>query len=313
MMILMKKFCRAVMPDVVYAGLRRVYHACRFVCRSLLIKLRAVLHLPQKKPLSKIRFAIYLADHCNLNCVGCSNYSPIAEPALLRPEDIEPDIKRMGELFNHECLEIIMSGGETLLNPEAPRFMEILRENFHEGRIVFLTNGILLPKQDEKFWRSCHDNNIIVSISHYPIHIDIQKIKDKARQFDVKVAWAGSAEDTTIADNAELKSFWKDPLNIKGTGDKNANFANCYKGNWCISLYDGHLYSCSRTMCIRHFNKRFGFNIFYPEDMIDIYKETDKKEILRKLAMPLEFCKHCNLKYQDVEWHISKQDINEWV
>ena len=311
-MMMLKRLCRAVMPDLLYAGIRRVYYACRFVCLSILIKTRTVFNLPQKKPLSKIRFTIYLADHCNLNCAGCNNYSPIAEPALLRPEDIEPDIKRMGELFNHECLEIVISGGETLLNPEAPKFMEILRENFPEGRIMFITNGILLPNQNDKFWRACHDNNITVWISHYPIHIDIQKIKDKARQFDAKVAWAWS-EDTIIVNDAELQPFWKEPLDVKGTGDKNANFANCYKGNWCIALHEGHLYSCSRAMCIRHFNKRFGFNIFYPEDMIDIYKETDGKKILRKLAMPLEFCKHCDLKYQDVEWHVSKQDINEWI
>jgi hypothetical protein len=45
-----------------------------------------------------LRFDVQLADHCNLNCKGCANFSPIAAKQFLEKESFENDCARLAML-----------------------------------------------------------------------------------------------------------------------------------------------------------------------------------------------------------------------
>ena len=303
-------------------GLRKFYHAHvspemrRKLKFSLLIKrikiaLQLALNLQLKKAQSKIRFVVHLAEHCNLNCAGCDHFSSIAEPELAEFKEFERDIKRMGELFNHECRSLHLLGGEPLLNPEIIKFMKAARENFTNGEIAVFTNGILLASQSDEFWQACHDNNILIKISAYPIRLDINKIKLMANKFQVKLQWAGGE------DEAEHDNFIIPKVNLAGSGDIRKNFAWCGRGGDCLMLKHGRLYPCTFIPNITHFNKKFNKNLeITPQDYIDIYAENDKNIILNKLSQPVPACRYCDTLPEHetrFAWHVTKGDISEWL
>ena len=132
--------------------------------------------------------------------------------------------------------------------------MKIARENFTEGDIRIITNGILLPQQNDNFWRACHDNSIRVIMTHYPIKLDIELIKAKAAKFNVDFQYYGSSQ-------SEKFFMFKTPLDLSGSGSAIKKFAKCGKGNGCITLSNGKLYTCTLIPHLKFFNKAFNQNI----------------------------------------------------
>ena len=300
-----KKVIKKIFPFLVPV----VRSTRNFIRYYLILPVKLFLHLPEKKPHKLIRFEVHLADHCNLNCVGCDHFSPLAEPSFVDIDTFKRDFARMGELFSHKCEWIHLLGGEPLLNPDIIKLMKIARENFTEGDIQIVTNGILLPQQDEKFWCACHDNNIQIRMTHYPIKVDIDKIRFLANKFKVDFAY--------YAQETEKNKFYQMPLDLSGKGNASLNFLKCWHGDGCPLLRNGKLFTCTIMPNVHFFNKAFNQNIPITEaDYIDIYSDITPKEILRRLATHIPACSYCNInkhKNSSVEWHVSKREMSEWV
>ena len=306
----MKEFLRKVLPVSVFAHLSRIKRCVELLKAYFRLKLS----LPPKKKLRRIQFEIHLAEHCNLNCAGCNHFSPLASPELVDPEEFTRDIGRMGELFKHDCERIFLMGGEPLLHPEIAGLMKITRDAFPSTRIVVYTNGLLLTKKEPEFWEACRDCNIGIMISTYPISLDVQAIKDKAKKFGVSLAWT-SAPKAALRDS----SFIVSPIDKTGSGDITKNFVYCFEANNCITLKHGRLFTCVFAAHVHHFSKKFGVDIPITEaDCIDIYKESDAEAVLEKLARPIPACRFCSggrftKSSRKITWHRSEQDINEWM
>ena len=263
---------------------------------------------PKKFKRDKITFEVHLAEHCNLNCCGCDHFSPLAEPELTDIEEFTKDISRMGDIFSHECREIHLLGGEPLLHPEINTFMKITRDKFSKGRILIVTNGLLLLSKADDFWQSCHDNNITVAVTRYPIKLDIDAIRKKAEAFDVEFEYYIGLENKI--------SFRKEPLDLTGSQNPERSFAFCERGNNCNFLRHGRLYNCTFTGNVHHFNKKFGTNIAITDyDYIDIYSDIDKDTILERLCKPVPACRYCEIQgiKAGIQWHVSRCEISEWV
>ena len=170
---------------------------------------------------------LHIAEHCNLNCAHCSHFSPLAEKQLMPIKTFKRDIERMAELFNHECELIQLYGGEPLLHPEIITLIEIARKNFTSGRIHILTNGILLAQQPPEFWKACHDNNIDVAVSHYNIDINLPRIYELAKEYDVVFRCA----------DYSLMKFQTMHIDLSGKSDGRKNFYGCGKLYTCPFAY----------------------------------------------------------------------------
>lgn len=131
-------------------------------------------------PNTKLRFEVHLTEHCNLNCKGCDNYSPLAEKEFLDIEEFKRDCGRLSELFKGKIEELSLLGGEPLLHPQIADFLEISRKNFPIGEIRIITNGLLLPKMNEKFWENCRKYDIVISPTRYPINFDYEGVEEMA-------------------------------------------------------------------------------------------------------------------------------------
>ena len=269
-----------------------------------------MLSMPLKKKRSKIRFEIHITEHCNLNCKSCNNFSCIAEPEFIDVEEFRRDFMRMGEIFNHDCERIYLLGGEPLLHPEIISLIKIARQCFTSGNIFIFTNGILLPQKEADFWQACHDNNILIWISAYPIKIDIDTIREKAEKFGVNVNWAWGQ------DQHERNQFSIHGLNLAGDSDIKLNFVMCGSANECIVLKHGKLFTCVPAAHVHHFNKYFHKSInITSADCIDIYKDYSSDEIFQKLIEPIPACRYCTTSKtaRTFDWGHTKKEISEWL
>jgi hypothetical protein len=261
-----------------------------------------------EKKRNRLRFQINIVDHCNLNCSGCTAFSPIAEEKYMDTNIFERDCARLSELTGGEIELIDLLGGEPLLHPEIKRIMEISRKYFKTGDINVVTNGILLKKMPDDFWSACHENRINIIISGYPIKLDVEGLKHTAEKYNIQLVIRGSTDN--------IKIWNKVPFDTNGTQNAVKNFRICYGANFCINLEDGKLATCPIPFVIKHFNKYFNQKIPVTEnDCIDIFKVKNIDEIFEFLCKPAPICAYCNLQgiIYGIDWAVSKKDIAEWV
>ena len=298
---------RNLLKKILPVSIANYIHRCILI-QNMKAKIRS--GEPLKNKHSKIAFEIHVTEHCNLNCKGCDNFSPLAEPEFIDIEEFERDFSRLADIFSHECERIYLIGGEPLLHPEIITLMRIAREKFIKGKIFVFTNGILLSQKDSEFWRACKDNNVDIIISAYPIKIDIDAIRAKAHEFGVNVEWAWGQNEN------ERSTFSIQPLNLKGNSNIKLNFSLCDRANECITLSHGRLFTCTFAPNVHHFNKYFHQNINITEaDYVNIYDDVSADEILRKMAEPIPACRYCDLvtPLKTVPWGVSKREISEWA
>lgn len=300
MLMFFKGLTKSILPTKAYIRVGVFY-----------LWLRAKYRIAMNKPLqplqSELQFGVHLAEHCNLNCCGCDNFSPLAKPEFLDVAEFERDLKRLSDLFDGRCKYISLMGGEPLLHPQLIAIIEIARKHFPWGGIGITTNGILLTQMAEEFWEVCRQHNVLIQITHYPINININKIKETASKYNVTIRWAS---------DGVLKELWFWPIDETGKNSVKLNFAMCTRcNNGCAILQHGKLCTCSLVPNIRHYTEHFQARMeIAAEDYIDIYQEQSAEAILKKLAQPIPFCRYCNVKQFSggIPWQISKREKSEW-
>jgi molybdenum cofactor biosynthesis enzyme MoaA len=104
---------------------------------------------------------VHLVDHCNLNCGGCSHFSPIAREWFADVDQYEKDMHRLAELFRNVNTVRLM-GGEPLLHPQIESFVTITRHYLPKADVRVVTNGLLLPAMQEPFWEICRSNSVVL-------------------------------------------------------------------------------------------------------------------------------------------------------
>lgn len=263
----------------------------------------------RNKPLSKLRFQIHVTDHCNLNCIGCNHFSPLAKEFYLDKQSLKNDLNRLSELTKGDITEIILLGGEPLLHPDLCTLIEVAAQCLDKTNIVIITNGILLLRQTDSFWRACKEHKVRILITEYPINIRYTEVKQTSERFNVTLNYA-------INRGVDVKTMECIPLDIKGEQDMSQSFDNCYKSNNCITLKDGKLYTCCTVPFANHFIDYYKVPIkISDEDGIDIYKAKSIDEILCFLSQPIPFCKYCDIgkTRKGLNFSISQKKISEWI
>ncbi len=257
---------------------------------------------------NRFYFEVQVAEHCNLNCAGCTHFSSIAKPGFLDAEQYQKDIARLAELFGADYpFTVRLMGGEPLLYDKLTDLFAVTRQTLPAADISVVTNGILLPQQKEDFWQSCRDNHIRLYISQYPIQLNYAAIDKKVNQY-------GLALTDFRGDGRVI--FRHNVMDLNGACDPEKSFRKCGLANSCHNLKNGRLYTCSVAAHVHHFTGAFGVDGMAPteEDSIDIYKAQSKEEIIRFLQQPIPFCRFCNVEATTtVDWKRSEGKIEEWT
>lgn len=259
-------------------------------------------------PAEVFHFETHMVNHCNLDCWGCNHFSPLSDKWFADLNVFTKDVKRLSELFNKEAASIKLLGGEPLLHPELEKFFPVVRAAFPFAVIEVVTNGILLNKKSDLFWRECSAQNIEISITVYPNkEKPFETAYHKGRSFGVKVNAFNSLETT--------KTSLHYPLDFSGNQSSNLNFMKCHLTG-AISLREGRLYPCCIRPHLHIFNKHFPEHALpdSEKDSIDIYAAKSAAEILDFLSRPIPFCRFCSVdkRSNTALWQHSKKDIKEW-
>ena len=293
------RFLRKIVP----------YNSGLFRCLYYVyIRWRSKSRLKQKTA-AEMDIQVHAAEHCNLGCKSCNAFSPVIEKCFADIEAIKKDLTRLSELTGGNLKSLTVSGGEPLLNPQLPEILEYARKYFPEVQLQIITNGTLLEKAPDKFWTVCKNNNVIISLTCYPINLNIEKIKETAAANNVAIVYQ---DDTDIRE----KTMYFSPLDSSGKQDIKKSYRLCYMANYCFVLENGRLYTCPTIAHIEHFNKFFNQNFVVSErDYIDIYKAENINEITGFMCKPMPFCRYCDKKNRvsGLGWEVSKREISEWV
>ena len=256
----------------------------------------------------KLRFEVNLAEHCNLNCKGCNLFSPVAKPKFLDIAQYEKDINRLSELFNGEAERILLLGGEPLLNPQIEEIISMTRKKFREAPISIITNGVLLPQMADSFWKCCHNNKITIAPTKYPIKIRYDIAEKKAKIYDVNYEYFNNAQLVKTLDRDAYTCAPNEPMDW--------NFDHCTQANWCVALNDGKIFTCSHVAHIQNLIDHFSLNMkVTDEDGVDIYKVSSGEELMKKIAQPIPFCKHCRISERTTghPYLQSERKREEWL
>lgn len=261
-----------------------------------------------KRPLGKLQFAFSLAYHCNLNCKGCAHFSPLSDAEYPDFEEAERDFARLGELFHGKCERISLMGGEPLLNPQIEDYCRMVRKHFPIGEIHVVTNGILLLKMPDSFYKTCQEAGISIQVTPYPIKLDHKSIQKRCRRYGVPYHfyWDETSKD----------EFFRYVIDETGSQDVVQNFINCGNANYCLFLHKGRMYPCGAGAHFRIFNQYYQSGMeLTDEDSVDIYSVRGGWELLLELAKPVPMCRYCVMsgRKETFTWGHSKKDKKEWT
>jgi 4Fe-4S single cluster domain/Radical SAM superfamily len=247
---------------------------------------------------------VHLVDHCNLNCKGCDHLSPIADKWFADPNIYERDLKQLQKLFSG-IRTICLMGGEPLLHPDVSRFLFITRSNFPKTNLQVMTNGLILDRMPDSFWKSCKETSAEIILDVYPpIYQKEESLVNLAKTKGVRMI------------TRKVQSF-QSFINLKGDSDPDKGFQKCpFRFNH--QLKEGKLFTCVMPMVVHYFNKRFGTNL--PSGgWVDIYAPNltgwDVKKMLNQGSFST--CRYCSTKPEQLasasfQWTTSELKMSEW-
>lgn len=103
-----------------------------------------------------------VVHHCNLSCRGCSHLSPVSKKHYMNPAKALEDLSILAKYYRAEHVRLL--GGEPLLHRNLLDVVDAARRSGISNRVHISTNGVLLWKMTDDFWRAVDE----VHVSMYP-------------------------------------------------------------------------------------------------------------------------------------------------
>ncbi|MDO4319447.1 MAG: radical SAM protein [Bacteroidales bacterium] len=253
----------------------------------------------------ELRLEFVVTDYCNLNCVGCTHYSPLAKKEFEPLDMLERNMAHLAKVCQGKIKRLYLIGGETLLYPDLKPAMNMLRHYFPDGELYIFTNGLMLPKMDDEFWQMSRDLGFIIALTRYPIKFDYDAVEDLCRRQNVR--------HIVFDDRSMANSFFKFALDPEKKQNGRLSHFKCYNRG-CLSVVGDRLYPCSISACVDHLNKAHGTKFEHCKgDWLEVSEITDVSQIKRLRDTKVPFCDYCVYPITSVKYAPSKRERSEWV
>lgn len=256
--------------------------------------------------MAELRYVeFHVTDLCNLNCNGCSHFSPMVKKDTCTYENFKRDIRRLADLFSN-IRHIRLLGGEPFLVSNISEYVITARESFPNADIQIVTNGLLIPNIDKSILFCVKDNNVSLDISLYPPTYE-RRICIKDRLDSCGVSYLVSSKIERFR-----KRFYPNKQS-----DKEEAFRRCSIGRRCTFVHNGELALCSAPIVVNHFNDYYGTEIICADSTINIHeKDVTAEMILLFLETAKDSCKYCG-ELQEEKWSrcddLKNIDESHWV
>jgi len=256
---------------------------------------------------------VQVCDHCNLRCAGCLHFAPLAEERCLDVTSYERDLLQLASISGIEGYfgSIALMGGEPLLHPRLVDIVRITRLHLPRQSVILCTNGLLLKRMGDGFWRVLAECDVGLLISPYPLRIDYDELAEFAREKGVRVGFARDITGTVDGKEAFLRLA----IDPKGECDQAQSFTSCPFGGNYLQLARGAIWPCQVAAHHGSFARRFGYDMHdVPADSLPLASigSTDDIETFRRMAHPM--CRYCDIDALSiVPWERSKLAADEWL
>lgn len=242
----------------------------------------------------------HLADHCNLNCAGCTHFAPYADKRLADIKQVERDFARLKVLFRN-IRHIRIMGGEPLLHPDAAAFVRLTREMFPHSRVRLVTNGIKLLEGSDfirEVLAALRETGVGVDWTLYP---PLEK-----RRAEIERLCAESGVNLRISENSAFLAR----MRPKGDAPVAKSFSWCRQLIYCPLLDNGRIYLCAQAHYIGYYNRAAGTYIASDEG-VDIHTAS-AREILLYLMRPSSACAYCDAGMRHFAWKNEVRPEDWW-
>jgi hypothetical protein len=204
---------------------------------------------------------------------------------FISPDRLSHDLSILSKYYRPELISLL--GGEPLLHPDLIEIINIVRSSGISDKIRVVTNGRLLHKMPDQFWKDVDE----VHVSLYPRHP--MKVKDLA------VFKAHAKRSKTLLDLRYQDQFRECFSEISAMDEAMTRriYLTCSNSrqDGCHTLFEGHYYKCAQAVFIPlAFGDRFNFN-----NIQDGVKIKDSKTFVEELTQylateePLTACRFC--------------------
>jgi hypothetical protein len=255
-------------------------------------------------------FELHVVEHCNLRCAHCCNMSPYVADKMLSVAEIDAQCRTMARVLEVDVFKIM--GGEPLLHPEITEILRVLRATGISETIRLFTNGLLLHRMTDDFWRAL-DHLTISSYSSAPVKPEhLRLVEDKAREFDVvlNVKPVDRFSEVMASERRE------------GAAATQAVYEACWLRHRCLVVRGGVFYKCTRAAYQRDFRERLdvkgrGLDVLpEPGDdgvAIDALDFEDRLLAYLNADQALSACRYCHGSSGPLVDHVqlSRRDVRE--
>jgi len=231
----------------------------------------------------------HVAHHCNLNCKGCGHYSNFVKEEFPCFSQYSEDVSRLKQLAD-QIQEIRLLGGEPLLNPELPKFIQVIRNAYPDADIRVVTNGLLIPKAEPAVFQMMRNCHVRFDISQYP----------PVRQCLDKILARCEEESVLFRVSPEVQTFCR----FEDTAvpeDAQEIYHNCQLKR-CHMMLEGKIAVCPIPI-LRYKFQAYSWDHMFPEDVIDLYNPVlTGEKLIQLLHQPCRLCAYCGSHNELFAW-----------
>jgi cyclic pyranopterin phosphate synthase len=227
---------------------------------------------------------IHPVDHCNLRCVQCCTMSPALPAAFADPEQIAADLALLAPVLRPNLVKL--TGGEPLLHPRLVEILAAVRASGVSDQIQVTTNGHLLKRQPEAFWRAI-DRLTVSWYSSRPLPEGfIAWVRAEADRYGVLLQVKPTSAFQRITPDA--------PLDEAGA---HASFAGCWMKDRCHLVHQGRFYRCTRPPHLAQGlpEAHGAATLSFEGDGVELAAPDLRQRLAADLQReaPLRSCRHC--------------------
>lgn len=256
---------------------------------------------------------VHVVDHCNLRCRGCIHFAPLAKPRFLDLDAYGRDLASLAAIPGIEEYlgDFCLMGGEPLLHPRLPEVIRLSRSHLPRARISLVSNGLLLRRMGDEFWRATRECGTRLVLSPYPLKVDYPALLDLAAAHGVSAYLANDVTDTQ--EGKEV--FFRLAIDPSGSQDRVAAHNRCPFGGRTLQMSEGRIWPCQVAAHHAALSNRFALGMHAePEDSLALEDivSTDQIEDLRRHPHPM--CRYCdNDRLAVTKWGLSNLEAGEWL
>lgn len=237
--------------------------------------------------------AIHVTDHCNLNCIDCSHFSPYRKHKEYQAEEYLPWIDLLSKQATIECLGL--TGGESFLHKNLIDFVKKIKLKIKN--IVLLTNGFWLKEENINKYKELFPLLSSLQFTKYKSIIEkiggenkfnslIEQLK---KEFNLKIDLNINSLNTNIINEFDKIEFTETKIS-----PKNCGYKNCPQ-----LLTNGMLLKCP-----------IGYSVFSTQNVSKSF--TNSKELFYDLKNPKENLKNWLDRFPFDSCYYCRRVPTEW-